>query len=122
MIVGPANSGKTSVHTTLRKALNFVAVEEPSFEELETECYVINPKSVTMEQLYGSYDLISQEFQDGIIGSVFRRCAYKNTKGHRQWIIFDGPVDANWIENMNTVLDDNKRLCLTNGEVIQMTD
>lgn len=67
-----------------------------------------------MNELYGFVNVLTNEWTDGIVAKIIRDAVSDQTD-HKKWVLFDGPVDAIWIENMNTVLDDNRMLCLSNG-------
>ncbi|KAF6263196.1 dynein heavy chain 8 [Scenedesmus sp. NREL 46B-D3] len=118
MLVGQPFSGKSCALTVLAGALGDLAdagVKGPLFNRVQK--VVINPKAVTMGQLYGESDKATQEWQDGVLAVAFRSLA-ADPSPNRKWLVLDGPVDAIWIENMNTVLDDNRKLCLPNSEII----
>ena len=72
-----------------------------------------------MGELYGEFNALTQEWTDGLASTMMRLDVFDETPDQRI-TCFDGPIDAIWIENMNTVLDDNMTLCLANGERIKL--
>eukprot|EP00927_Polykrikos_kofoidii_P031997 TRINITY_DN2738_c0_g1_i1.p1 TRINITY_DN2738_c0_g1~~TRINITY_DN2738_c0_g1_i1.p1 ORF type:complete len:3358 (+),score=626.85 TRINITY_DN2738_c0_g1_i1:1049-10075(+) len=119
MTVGIPPCGKTNVKNTLAETLADIA--DGGDEFMPVTQYCMNPKSITQGQLYGEADLNTQEWTDGVLAIAVREAAKAFGDQHRQWVVLDGPVDAIWIENMNTVLDDNKKLCLNSGEIIKLS-
>ncbi|KAL1023853.1 hypothetical protein UPYG_G00047240 [Umbra pygmaea] len=123
MLVGPTGSGKTTVYTILADTLGKLYQEghgEHNPFYLPVTTCVLNPKSVTMGELYGEVNQLTLEWRDGLMALSVRAASKRPLSDHK-WIVSDGPVDALWIENLNTVLDDNKMLCLANSERIKLT-
>ena len=86
---------------------------------------VIDPKAVTSDELFGCMNTKTKEWKDGVLSTIMRdmnRCQGKYKQSHKyKWVVLDGDVDPEWIESLNTVMDDNKVLTLVSQERIPLT-
>ena len=87
---------------------------------VSTKLYVLNAKAVSVAELYGTLDPVTRDWTDGLLSNIFREVNRPTDKKERKYLVFDGDVDAVWVENMNSVMDDNKILTLPNGERIRL--
>jgi dynein heavy chain len=107
-VMGPPGSGRTECWKTLAESCiirgNKVKIRD------------LNPKAITPEELYGFINLATREWKDGVLSKVLRDQGQEPDVDNSKWLMLDGDLDANWIESMNSVMDDNKTLTLASNE------
>ncbi|CAB3410628.1 unnamed protein product [Caenorhabditis bovis] len=109
VVVGSPGSGKSTIWKVLQRALIIAK------HSLRVTAF--NPKAVNRVKLLGNMDMDTREWSDGIITMAARE-VIKDTSVHH-WIVCDGDIDPEWIEALNSVLDDNRLLTMPSGERIQ---
>lgn len=115
MMVGKSGAGKSAAWKILLQAMQRI-------EGVEGVSHIIDSKVMSKESLYGNLDSTTREWTDGLFTGILRKIV-DNLRGEdskRHWIVFDGDVDPEWVENLNSVLDDNKLLTLPNGERLNL--
>eukprot|EP00981_Chlorochromonas_danica_P012313 scaffold4815_cov184-Ochromonas_danica.AAC.1 len=112
-IMGPPGAGKSTCWKMLQAARNH---QNP---EKKVKTVDVNPKVMPTEDLYGHISMATREWKDGLLSSVMRDLG-RIPNDNPKWMILDGDLDANWIESMNSVMDDNKMLTLASNERIPL--
>lgn len=109
-VLGPPSSGKSTVISVLKSVLGAMT------KTIRT--YIISPKSMDRSQLLGHLDINTRQWYDGVLTQT-AIAVNSEPPEVTSWIICDGDVDPEWIEALNSVLDDNKLLTLPSGWRIQ---
>ncbi|KAJ3158178.1 hypothetical protein HDU86_003133 [Geranomyces michiganensis] len=110
-IIGNGGTGKSQIWKMLAK----------TYMNSGKKCVFadLNPKAVTTDDLFGCINPSTREWKDGLFSCILRELAGMPGTDPR-WMILDGDIDPNWIESLNTVMDDNKMLTLASNERIPL--
>ena len=113
MLVGNSGCGKTTIANMLTWAM--------TANNDKHQIIKMNPKAITNQEMYGVMNNTTNEWTPGVFSNIWAKVNNRKSP-YNTWLTCDGPVDAIWIENLNTVLDDNKILTLANADRFPMTD
>lgn len=117
MLVGDSGSGKSTIW-------KLVLSVGAALEKEDHISYVLDCKVLSKEEIYGSLDSVTRDWTDGLFTLILRkiRANLRGELSKKIWIVFDGDIDPEWAENLNSVLDDNKILTLPNGERLALPE
>ncbi|XP_047109239.1 cytoplasmic dynein 2 heavy chain 1 [Schistocerca piceifrons] len=110
VLMGPSGSGKTTICHLLKMALG--KLSQPIKQ------YTMNPKAMPRTQFLGQIDIDTRQWNDGVL-TLAAQHVYSEMSDQQSWIVCDGDVDPEWVESLNSVLDDNRLLTLPSGWRIQ---
>jgi len=115
-IIGPPGCGKTAVWKTM--------VQTEINVGKATAYDSVNPKAVNSDELFGCYSK-TKEWKNGVLSMFMKnqnKCEdkYKDNQPNK-FSVLDGDIDPEWIESLNTVMDDNKVLTLVSNDRIPLT-
>ena len=79
----------------------------------------INPKSISRAEFIGEVTASSGIWSEGLLTMALREFS-DDTSLQKKWIHLDGPIDHDWAENLNSILDDNKKMNLPNGDTVRV--
>ncbi|KAJ3198630.1 hypothetical protein HDU82_001178, partial [Entophlyctis luteolus] len=110
-IIGNGGTGKSQIWKMLSR----------TYINMGRKCVVadLDPKAVSTDDLFGCINPATREWKDGLFSCILRDQASMPGTDPK-WMILDGDIDPNWIESLNTVMDDNKMLTLASNERIPL--
>lgn len=114
ILIGVPGSGKSVILSTLSHSLNELYTNIGGPHQISIK--YLSPKA-NQQQIFGGNWRDSNQWHDGILRSVLNDQQKVNL-----WIVFDGPIDLSWADNLNTALDENKIICFENSERIIIDD
>ncbi|XP_046144739.1 dynein axonemal heavy chain 12-like isoform X1 [Osmia bicornis bicornis] len=120
ILIGDPFVGKTEILYVLRDILLTLYEQGVKFG-INVKLETIIPSVIDVKRTFGYFDENFKLWKDGICSKMFRSFSETDCS-NKTWIIFDGPLNNVWIENLYSVLDTNKVLCLESGEKINVVD
>ncbi|KAL0118616.1 hypothetical protein PUN28_009352 [Cardiocondyla obscurior] len=106
--------GKTEMLRTIAETLSLLREQENKIGAT-VKFETIVPGVMDSDALFGHLCDKTGIWKDGLCTAIFRRFM-EDTSTDRKWLIFDGDLIGTWMENIYTILDENKMLYLTSGE------